>query len=368
MFMSNQHKVELLTFHGSVNYGAVLQGYALYKRIEDLGLYCEVIDYNRIRHHQNYLRINWRSGIKSVLFQLFLYPKKYQLHRKFNRFVTSHLNLSEKAYNGYNALNSSDFQPDDYYLIGSDQVWNSRLTEKNYHYFLDFVNSKNKFSYASSFGVSDIEDWEDKGVILDLLRQFRRISVREETGQAIIKRYLGIDVDVVCDPTFLLTSENWRQIAVAPRQKNYILLFLLSYNEVLIESAKRLADEGGLEIINLAYSVKNIPMVKNVECVSPEEFLGYIDNAEYVLTNSFHGFALSLNFNKQVIVALSNIGRNSRIIDLAQRYGVSNRIIDNEDAVRTIESIDYQIVNRKIDSDRQKSVKYLEEVLNAAKG
>lgn len=363
--MSRQ--IKLITFHGSVNYGAVLQSYALFEKISNLGYECEVIDYNRVQHHKNFLHIELNLGIKSVVYQLLNYPRKFRLHRKFDKFTSSYMNLSKDSFNGTGALFGGAFDCDDIYLVGSDQVWNTRLTEENYHYFLDFVESDYKYSYASSFGINDIDDWPDKATVIELLKKFNRISVREETGRNIIRKHLGIDVDVVCDPTFLLRCEDWSQIAHSPnRSGKYVLLFLLSKNDDLVNLAKKLSDQLSIQVINIAYSVRNISYAKNYNCVSPEEFLGLIQNAEYVLTNSFHGFALSLNFNKQVFVALSNIGRNSRIVDLAERYGVSDRIIDDSFDINSIIPIDYDKVNNNIEKDRQKSIRFLEENLHAA--
>lgn len=352
-------KVYLLTFHGSVNYGAVLQAYALSKTLNNMPCECKVIDYNRKRHHKNFLTIQ-KTGLKSIVVQLLQLPSKYFLHRKFNRFTKTKMDLTQ-SYNGHTALFEGQFENDAVYITGSDQVFNCQLTEDNFHYFFDFTDSPNKYSYAASFGVSDIDDWKSKDIVLDLLKRFKSISVREESGQQIIKNHLGIDSKVVCDPTFLLNKDQWAQISVTPDDKNYIALFMLARNEELINQAKEFAKEKGLRIINLAYTVKGIEGIEDKKNLSPQEWLGYIKNAQYVFTNSFHGFALSLNFNKQVWVALSKIGRNSRIVDLANRYGVSDRIIVD---VINKSTIDYDMVTDRICADRTLSRQFLEAMIN----
>lgn len=353
-------KVYLLTFHGSVNYGAVLQAYALNKTIIDMGYDCEVIDYNRELHHQNFLRIQ-KSGLKSVIYQLLKRRHNKVLHKKFDNFTKSMMTLSNKSYNGFGALNDTSFDKNDVYLIGSDQVWNCQLTENNYHYYLDFTDSNNKYSYASSFGVADIDNFDDKDYVIDLLSKFKRISVREESGCDIIKKHLGMDSTVVCDPTFLLDNSQWSEIAQSSKETNYIALFMLNRNEKLIAKAKELSKEKNLKIVNLAYTVKGIEGIEDVKCLSPQQWLGYIKNAEYVFTNSFHGFALSLNFNRQVFVALTEGGRNSRITDLCERYGVSDRIINDS---MPDNDINYEQVNQKINENRICSKAFLEEILN----
>lgn len=353
-------KVYLLTFHGSVNYGAVLQALALSKTLGSLGYACEVIDYNRELHHKNFLK-SYSKSFKGKLYQALQYPQKFKLHKKFDSFIKANMPLSSKAYNGFGALSSEVFDENAAFIVGSDQVWNCELTENNYHYFLDFTASENKFSYAASFGVSDISGWENKARVLELLQQFKSISVREESGAEIIKKELNRESTVVCDPTFLLEKSDWEQVASLNDRGKYVLLFMLSYNKDLHERARELAKQKNLPLVNLAYSVKNIEGAENVPNLSPDEWLGYIANADYVFTNSFHGFSLSLNFNRQVFVALTRGSRNSRILDLARRYGVEDRIISNEKLCS--DDIDYSLVLPKMQADREKSLDYIKGIL-----
>ena len=353
--------VYLLTFHGSVNYGAVLQAFALHKAIMDTGAPCSVIDYNRKTHHRNYLTIP-KTSLKGFVYQCLQYPKKWKLHRKFDRFTTSKMRLT-KTFNGYPAISKTDFESDAAFVVGSDQIWNCQMTNDNTHYYLDFTESKNKYSYAASLGVSDIADWKNKETLGSLLREFRAISVREESAADILQQEFGLSSTVVCDPTFLLTEEQWAPIIPNINRKPYVLLFMFSRNETVIRAAKELAAAHQLQLINIPYMLKHISGAKNVGNLSPEEFLAYIKNASYVFTDSFHGFALSLNFNKQVWVALSNTKRNSRILDLANRYGIAHRIVT--DTVSKTD-IDYVAVNEKIDADRQHSLNFLQEILHDA--
>lgn len=352
-------KVYLLTFHGSVNYGAVLQAYALSRTLSTMNCECKVIDYNRKRHHKNFLTIQ-KTGLKSMIVQLSALPAKYSLHRKFDRFTKSNMDLTA-SYNGHNALFNGKFEEDAVYITGSDQVFNCQLTEDNFHYYFDFTDSQNKYSYAASFGVSHIDDWESKDKVIELLKKFKAISVREESGQEIIRNNLQVDSQVVCDPTFLLQKDDWSKLTFPVNEEKYIALFMLARNDELIKKAKAFAKEKGLKILNLAYTVKGIENIEDRKNLSPQQWLSYIKNAQYVFTNSFHGFALSLNFNKQVWVALSKIGRNSRIVDLANRYGVNDRIIDEE---INKNDIDYELVNERISADRKLSRQFLEAIIN----
>lgn len=362
-------KVYLITFHGSVNYGAVLQAYALFRKIQELGFDAEVIDYNREKHHQNFLKVNFSFHPKSVAMQLIKLKDKIRMHRKFHRFSTGRMKLTAESFNGCGSLNAFIGDADAIYLVGSDQVWNCRLTGDDYHYYLDFTASKNKYSYGSSFGVSDISDWDEKDRMRELLRQFRKISVREEAGAAIVEQLIQARAAVVCDPTFLLSASDWESIARRPKQQGYVLLFMLSYDERLVEAAKKYAREKSLALIHIVYTGRDVQGSENVRCLGPEEWLGYFANAGYVFTNSFHGFAFSLNFRKQVWVSLSAGGRNSRILNLAERYGVSDHILDGSSTRG--EPIDYLIANEKMKQDLSASLLYLESCLNqpdAARG
>lgn len=353
--------VNLLTFHGSVNYGAALQAYALHKTVADMGLPCQVVDYNRKTQHRGYLAIH-KASWKGIVYQLLRLPSRWRLHRKFNRFVKRRMMLTP-SYDGYPALTKGCFGEEDIFIVGSDQIWNCDITEGNYHYYLDFTESKNKYSYAASLGVTNISHWTNKEQIQTLLQKFSKISVREESAAAVLEQEFGLSSQVVCDPTFLLTAEQWSAILPKLERKPYVLLFIFDSNETVLQAARDMAAKYHLELVNIAYAVKNVPGAKNVSGLSPEQWLAYIKNAAFVFTDSFHGFALSLNFNKQVWVAINNAKRGCRILDVANRYGCSHRIIG--DAFVEAQ-IDYDVVNRRMDKDRQHSLSFLQGILNEA--
>ena len=359
-------KVYILTFHGSVNYGALFQAYALSKTVQQLGYDCEIIDYNRNTHHKRYLKI-LPGRMRYRAYQMMQWGAKYRLHRKFNRFLLEHCPLTPKSYDGFHVLREEEFQKDAIFLVGSDQVWNCGLTQNNMHYFLDFVSSPRKYSYASSFGIGVLPE-EDKKPCKALLSQFQRITVREEQAACMVYDLLGSKPEVVCDPTFLLNREEW--IALTEKKPDpYILLFLLSPNPVLVQQARLLAEKFRLPIYNINYGVTNLDGAKNRNSVSPEEWLSLIRNASFVVTDSFHGTALALNMEKEVFIGLTNLktgSKNSRIVNMAQRYGMEHRIV-TQAAVDEKNEIDYDAVRKRIDADRKKSLTILEEMLNGAK-
>lgn len=358
-------KVHIITFAGSVNYGAALQGYALYKTVSDLGYACEVIDYNRGRHHKNYVcQMSGNMSIKGKCVKLLTVGKRYPLSRKFNSFVVKHEQLS-RMYNGRGTLKSNVWNPDDIYLVGSDQVFNLDMTGGDFHYFLDFTNSPNKIAYAPSFGTTHIPTrYKDK--CAERLREFKMVTVREESGAALIKELTGLSAHIVLDPCFLLSQEEWCKVLVRPNEDGYVLIFTLISDDELISQAKSFARNKNLTLYNIVYNSQEVIGAINLYNLSPEEWGGYFRNAERIYTNSFHGMVFSLIFHRQFVVGLDKGGgrktKNSRIVDLLTRIGV-DRIHDLNES-----SVDYAVIGPKLETEIQKSFRYLEEMLNLANG
>ena len=141
---------------------------------------------------------------------------------------------------------------------------------------------------------------------------------------------------------------------------------MLTYDEKLINSARELACVKNIKVLNLGYSIKNIEGIKDIYGLGPDEWLAYVSHAKYVFTNSFHGFAVSLNMEKNVYVALSNNGRNSRILDMAKRYEAEKAII-KENFIE--QELDYDKIRKLISIDREKSLNYLKGIIHGnAKG
>ncbi len=235
------------------------------------------------------------------------------------------------------------------------------MTEGNYHYFLDFTTSPHKYSYAASFGTTILEKkYHDQS--RQLLKQFAKISLREESGNVILQELIGKNSAIVCDPTFLLTEKEWRQLAVTPKtSKRYILIFMFCKNYDLLECAKKYVTSNGCSIYNIAYSQK-IKGAKNFYHVPPERWLGLIDQAEAVFTDSLHGFALSLNFNKKVCVSISDQTRGCRISDVAKRYNATACLLPSNEAPYSSPEI-----QAAIQKDRNKGKKYLQDIVNESR-
>lgn len=354
-------KIGILTFQQAINYGAVLQLYALQKIIQKLGTDPEVINYISPKLENDYKIIRRNDGLRNLLASIFCAKAFCERKRRFKVFEKKYLNLTNELYSKRDL--SRICNKYDYLITGSDQVWNYTITDADSTYMLDFVEESNKkISYAASFGVAQIPD-KLKVWYKNLLQDFKAISVREKQGQAIINSLCNKEVSVVLDPTFLLTKEDWTKLNIGDtKNKKYILVYCLRRSNLLNEFAEKLKAKTGFEIIVLNPRIRNIYDKSSAYSSGPEEFIRLFMNAEYVLTNSFHGTAFSINFNKNFLVDLdinSTVNTNSRLLNILSLLGLEDRIIDNIDIEKMYQDIDYSKVNTILDEERRKSINYL---------
>ena len=358
-------KIATLTFHNTTNYGAILQTYALQRAIEKLGYDTEVIDYQceAVNNRYKIIKISDVKNAKELLKIILGNRNKKKLKEKFDSFTNKYIKISDKKYTKETIHNSNSIY--NKFVVGSDQVWNLSLSGNDFTYFLDFVTDNNKkYSYAASFGSQDISD-NYKDTIAKTINEFYGICVREEQGKEIVKRITNREADITLDPTLLIKQKEWKEIMPNMiKNKKYILLYIIAPNNNIIKFAKEIAKKNKCEIIYINHSLKNVVGVKNIKCASPEEFLWYIENAEYIITTSFHGVAFSINFKKKFFYALSDERENynSRIENLVNKLDLTNRNIKDYNQVN--DDIDYIKVHNLLDIEKENSLNYLKEMLN----
>ena len=169
--------IYIITFGGSVNYGAALQGYALYRTVRKMGYSCKMIDYNRKIHHFNYILPAFeKQSFKGKCLNILTAHSRYKMHRKFNYFVKKFESLT-RPYDGPGGLLKKKWKSEDIYLVGSDQVFNLDMTQGNFHYFLDFVDNPNKIAYAPSFGTASVPE-QYRENCRKYLQKFHKLTVR----------------------------------------------------------------------------------------------------------------------------------------------------------------------------------------------
>lgn len=358
-------KIGIITFHRPCNYGAALQATALYQTIKNSNKDCEIIDYENEALKNTYTLekvTNLKSLVKAILFN----RKNKIKYNKFRNFIDKNCGLSKKQYNKNNIIEANTEY--DKFITGSDQVWNLSLTRGDYNYLLEFVKDDNKkFSYASSFGHAEIPN-EYKEKCKDLFERYSKITVREKKGKEIVEQLTNKTAKVVLDPTLLLNKKQWEKLEEEYKHKlpkKYILAYFVSPTKQSYEFVKKLSKKLNMKIVLINYGNKIKFGMKNITKAGPEEFLWLIRNANYVVTNSFHGIAFSINYNKEFIYQLSDKAQNgnSRIENLIDICNLSNRN-DKKVDINNIETINWAEVNKKIEEERKKSIESLMEMLN----
>ena len=354
-------KCGIMTFHRAINYGGVLQAYALKKYISDkLSVDCNVIDYRCKNIEDMYdLRLNTKT-LKGFITSIIKYPTYYRKKKSFEKFVKDYIKIGNSIEKAQLTKESDKY---DIILTGSDQVWGKSRIGIDHSYFLDFVNnSEKKASYAASFGAEKIEDGLI-GIYKKLLSDFKYISVREETGRGLVRDIIDKEAEVLIDPTLLLNEHDWKQIASCKFTRNkYLLIYTLTNSENILKTAKKIAKERNLKIYNISDGFKTIKGIKNLKGLSPQEWVGAFMNASYIVTNSFHGTAFSINFNKNFNVEISNgiAERGSRIRDILLLLGLESRLLN---LTEDYSDINYTDVNLKLDNNRFKANEYLKKIL-----
>ena len=369
-------KIAVVTFHRAHNFGSVLQTYALQEYVKHLGnevgvdIEYKVIDFYTEKQEELYNVYksgrNIRNIIKNII-TCFYVKALEEKHNKFDEFITQKIHLTKRF------LTENDLKKDipdaDYYISGSDQIWNVRAKDFSDIYFLDFVEHGRKISYAASFGPLKIE-WNqyNKERYSQLLKEYSAISVREEGSKKNISYLSSQECSVNIDPTLLLTCEQWRQIQsdVNYNKGQYILLYCLEPSKSQLKLENAITKKLKLPIVVLRYNNKNDmfnPYVKRYDS-GPMDFLAYIDHAALVLSSSFHGTVFSLIYHKPFYVFDGM--KDSRISDILSNTGMTDRNLSYmSDTERvTLEKLDGKIVDNFIKGERNRSKKYLLKALD----
>ncbi len=352
--------VGIITFHRAINYGAVLQTYALQKALGKIEIDSEILDYRSETIEGLYNPFKpFLHNIKS----LEVVPK-YIKKKRFDEFVNKHLKLSPECKTKEELIEIQNKY--EAFVTGSDQVWCIKCLNQDKSYFLDFVkDSSKKFSYAASIGKADLSD-EEKKEYESLINDYCGISVREKSAKSILsENCISKDINVNIDPTLLLNSEDWdcirsRNVETEP----YILLYTVMGQYHVIEQAKKLSKKTGMKIIYLNDTMRHKEDgIVYKKAVSPQDFVAYFAEASYVITNSFHGTAFSLLYKKRFKVEIEARGRrNIRSEELLNRLKLANRMLTENGIEDIDESVDWGLVDSLLDEEREASTRYLSRI------
>ena len=338
----------IISMHCPLNYGAILQTYGLQTYLESLGLKVMIINYqpHYIVHDQSLMYVG-DDRLKQHLITRWAYrllkaPTKIARRNAFSAFAKNELHLTP-LYKTYEEIKDAGLDAD-YFICGSDQIWNVVSgAHKDPSYFLDFApKGRKRIAYAASGNLPITEEVKD--ITFPLINKIDCISMREDSTIESIQPFINKPITHVCDPVFLIDAEKWRELykkhsSFKPREK-YVLVYPMGNGGAsTVDSAAQIAKSLGLPLYKLSSSQRRDSRIDKKFNVTPYDFLALLDNAEYVLTNSFHGTAFSIIFEKQFLTCTA-VGTNQRIMSLLQKAGLENRSLNPniEDRINSHES------------------------------
>lgn len=352
--------VALITVHVGPNFGSVLQTIATCDVFQRFGLNPIVVNY--IPERVTYKRA-FRDAIKSIK-KLIVLPARlanwYANNQVYGGFLKKHCNLSNAIYA------DDDFSRKcpvaDFYVTGSDQVWNSTHNEGvDTHYFWDGIKGV-KIAYSSSIG-KKIDSEDEKSSFVRFLGGYKAISVREQSAcQELAK--LGISSEVLIDPTFMLDRKQWLKYTSKRLVEEPYLFVYLPYNivdkGVVYDAARRVANAKGLKVVTFSRVVNRERLAdKTFLYANPGDFLSLMYYADYVITNSFHGTAFSINLNKQFSVFMPS-HFSTRIENILDICNLKDRLLTGSEQLDFWnDAIDFSISNRILDSKRSETISFL---------
>lgn len=322
-------KVGVITFHSANNYGATLQTWALQKVLKNLGCDAGVIHYHPDVIDRLYDPMLMKKGINRLLKRLSLSifnRQSLKRYDKFQRFLDNNLQLLGD-FRTYEELKKAKLGLDAY-ITGSDQVWNpTHIGGYNPAYFLEFAEpGKKKLSYAASIG-SDTIHPKYREDMRRALSSFTGISVREASIQEAVQELSDQPVHVVLDPTLLLAKEDYEDIKVKKEKKEpYILVYSIEKNSQVNALANKISVSLGMPIIQRRPLPGLINEQEPFYTADAGEFVGLIEAADYVVTNSFHGTVFSILYGKP-FVSMLHSDTGSRTLDLLTELGLQSHIL-----------------------------------------
>lgn len=352
-------KVAILTINSN-NYGNRLQNYALQQYIKKMNLIPITIKNLTFlnKYHNKY---NYILRCIKYIFKRQEFYDGYLRDKNFSKF---NLNI-EFTKNTFNYFRLKDFVNYDYYISGSDQVWNPNYGRMTNFDLISFCESQKKFSYAASFGVSKISTEYEKKFSTEI-KKFKKVSVREDSGKEIVEALTGRnDIEVLIDPTMLLTAEEWDKVSKKPimlKNNKFILnYFLGEISEERKKEIERVAKENNCEIINILD--KNSPFY---EC-GPSEFLYLEKNAFLICTDSFHSSVFAILYNRPFVIfdrEQKNVtSMNSRLDTLINKFKLKNRKFEGKITEKNLKH-NYEEAYKILEKERQKSERFLKEALD----
>lgn len=351
-------KIGIVTQPLSDNYGGVLQNYALQTTLKKLGHEPTTLNVVPKTMHE---KIWFRHTVKYILKQCILNKKEeyyrlyYNKDKRIAQFVDKYIIHTpvHRDYTGFDVKRMGF----DAIVLGSDQVW-----RKEYNYgvwkdkFLRFVGEENvlRLAYAASWGSDRCEfNSKDLSIARPLIWKFKAVSVREKSGIDLCKKNFGIEAIEVLDPTLLLSKDDYAELTkqVKREETPYLAAYVLDSSSQKKQLINQIAKSKGLRVIDFGLAKNNIGV---------EEWLSLFANADFVVTDSFHGTVFSI-INHRPFASVVNAQRGAtRFYSLLSKFGLENRIVETMDQAGQLNNIDWINVEKQLTSWQEISLNFLQ--------
>ena len=356
-------KIGIVTIWDDTNLGNRLQNYAMsFILSQKMGHEVVTLRSLPLKKSNLFLRIKERIALAICIFPHLAAKRfgvdtvRYSRINKWNRRIASEVFLETKE------IPRTANDQFDYFISGSDQIWNYTFSAGRFHdYFLQFADPGKRIAVSASIGLNSInEEWKD--FYAEQLKSYKAISVREDRAKQIVEELSGRPAAVIADPVMAMDIEDWRKVEKKPKidlKKKYILVYVLGTISHEVEvKINKWEVEGNCIVYNMFDKKK----VELFTC-GPAEFLSLIENAELVVTDSFHCSAFSIIYNTPFVVIKRNDNgqdMGSRLDTLLQKYALNNR---REEKVEDVFQCDFSYANSVMKQEQNKFIKFLQSVL-----
>lgn len=360
-------KIGILTFHRALNYGAVLQCYALFEALKGLGHDVEVIDYRAPyieKYRQPFYKKEFmRQSLMTKIMTLFLLPisyiKKRRASNAFNDFLRKYIKTSDPVFNSKDIPSYYDS-----IIFGSDQIWNPRICEGFDPIYWGQMKKESVryIAYATSLEIFQQLTPQQWTFIGEAMNNFDAVAVRENSFREELAKHTQREIKWVVDPTLLISPLMLKKLVKNSSLKRFVFLFTVQEGGKAYQIAQRIAQEKNCVVVraraitrlNIRKKEKN---VIHINSITPNRFVELIQNAECVVTNSFHATAISIQLEKDFYSVECN--RSNRIIGILDAVGLLDRYITDINTIKTESSIDYTTVRRNLSNFANQSLEYL---------
>lgn len=358
-------KAAFITIHFGYNFGSIFQTIATNRIIEEAGITPVCINYIPPRYTEKRYWKEGSTGPLRFLRRVLFYPIHVISKWIYSRYLAKHCPLTKAIYAEDDFLKKCPQA--DFYITGSDQVWNYNHNEGlDKHYFFDGIQGK-KIAFASSIGMTELPgDYAD--YLKQMLKDYSAISVREASAVEMLS-YWGIQSTQLIDPTLMINKEDWTEYASKRLCPEPYLFVYLPYNvsdkDTVYKTVRAIAKKNKLYVVTYSWDYRKDNMAdKTYTFADPGDILSLFIHAEQVVTNSFHGTAFSINLNKQFWVYMPS-HFSTRLQSVIELCGLKERMLEGVISDADINrEIDFSEANRVLDIEREKARAFIKKALS----